>query len=173
MSGDGLEIREVSPEDLADLRPILEEWVRNPETQQVIAQEVEDDLTLIGKIASGEDPARKYYVATENGKVVGGMGFQTDIDEQVADYAQTDSVVEVINAYVSGELRQAGVGRALIARIEREARALGYFELLVNSGPRYRESGWGFYDRVIGEKLGFIANYYGEGFDAAVWGEQL
>lgn len=168
-----LGIREVTQGDIESLRPILEEWVRYPGTEQVIEEEVVDTLGAIGRVSSGEDPDKKYYVATVDGRVVGGMGFKADPDEQVGSFAHTERPVEVINAYVSGRSRQSGAGTALIERIKEEARSAGFTELLVNSGPRYEKSGWGFYDKVIGAKLGFIANFYGEGFDAAVWGEEL
>lgn len=168
-----IEVREVSLGDVEALRPIFEEWVRSPANGEVIMDEVDEDLALVGSIARGGQPGKMYYVATLGEEVLGGMGFKTDPHERVAAYARTGRAVEIMNAYISSKARNSGVGSALLRRIEEEARAMGFLEVLVNSGPRYAESGWGFYDKVLGDKLGFIANFYGEGFHAAVWGEEL
>ncbi|HRV75773.1 MAG: GNAT family N-acetyltransferase [Candidatus Nomurabacteria bacterium] len=173
MEDNRFEVREVTQDDIDELRPVFNECIRDRETGEVIEDEVDEDLKLIERVARGEETDKRYYVASIGGRVVGGMGFKTKLDEAVRSYAKTDNPMEVVMAYVSTQARGSGAGRALLRRIEEDARKMGFLELLVNSGPRYVESGWGFYDRTIGGKLGFLANYYGEGANAALWREDL
>ena len=98
----------------------------------------------------------------------------TDVTEEVAKLSQTDRPVELFNLYVAaGKNRGKGVGSALFGAVMDSARAQGYTEVLLNSGPRYKESGWGFYEKVIGPPAGIMKDYYGEGFDAMVWRKEL
>jgi RimJ/RimL family protein N-acetyltransferase len=49
-----------------------------------------------------------------------------------------------------------------------EARRKRATELIVNSGPRYRESGWPFWDKKFGPARAMAFGYY-DGYDANVW----
>jgi len=46
----------------------------------------------------------------------------------------------------------------------------GYTEIILNSGSRYKDTGWGIYDRLDGNsRVGMAVGYYGEDGDAPVW----
>ena len=69
---------------------------------------------------------------------------------------------------------EGGVGSALVARLEDEARWRGYTEIVFNSGPRYKDTAWGFYDKLPGySRVGVAEKLYGEGGDAPVWSKVL
>jgi len=92
----------------------------------------------------------------------------------MAPFASTARPVEMINAYVDSLHRQGrGVGTALVRELERLARASGYTEMMLNSGPRYRQSGWEFFDRLGYERRGLAHDLYGEGQHAPVWNKFL
>ena len=89
-------------------------------------------------------------------------------------FALTGTPTELINAFVRPDVRGGGgVGTALVSGLEKTARNLGKQEILLNSGPRYSESGWGFYDKIGFDRVGVIVEYYGEGGNAQVWRKSL
>lgn len=53
-----------------------------------------------------------------------------------------------------------------------KGRKLGKKQLVVNSGPRYKDS-WGFYDRMCDESAGFLSDKFGKGRDAKAWKKKL
>ena len=97
-------------------------------------------------------------------------------DERMLPFAQTDNPLELVNAYVSRKRRKQGVGTALIKKLEEFALAQGATEIFLNSGPRYRKSGWEFYDKVGYKRVALAEGYYQDeegSYDAPVWSKVL
>jgi len=159
--------------DIELLCPILETWLRDSETGELLPNEVEEVLRFVRKSVEGHGD-RVYLVARDDlGKVLGMVGFKPP-EGRMREFAETGRTAELINAFVAREHRGEGVGRALVAKLEEEAKALGYKEIVLNSGPRYRDTGWGFYDKLEGYKrVGVIEDMYGEDKDAVVWRKLL
>jgi GNAT superfamily N-acetyltransferase len=88
-------------------------------------------------------------------------------------HTSTDRPVEFLNAYVDPERRNKGIGRALAGRLEEIALQAGHTEIIVNSGPRYKDSGWIFWTRLYGEPITTQKDYYGPGADAKIWRKLL
>lgn len=167
------EIRPVGMQDITAIQHILRQWVIVPGTTEVIESEVEEVLAYI-KGSIGGTNTRKYIVAqSPSGEVVGFAG--TDLPEtDMLEYKTSDNPLELINLYVDTNNRTGkGVGSALYNAIKNNARNNGYTQLMLNSGPRYRESGWPFYMRIIGEPVGELKDKYGTNLHAPVWSENL
>ena len=165
-------IRPAELNDAEQLRPILETWIQWQ--GQIIESEVEEVLNnLKESIETGND--YHFLVAeTTSKEVVGMIGFRQPPDKRMLAYCHTDKPVELVNAFVSEKHRKGkGIGRTLVNRLELEARKIGAKEVILNSGPRYKNSGWGFYDRIGYEKVGTARHYYGVGFHAPVWRKEL
>lgn len=167
------EVRNLQEADLASIKPILEDWLIDRETGNPVPEEVEEDLGIMRASLTG-DNERKYFVAEEAGKVIGVIG-TTPPRESMMGFAQSQNPIELVNAYVSRDERAGrGVGRALVKGAEDEARANGATELILNSGPRYETTAWGFYDNLPGfSRVGVAENFYGEGVNAPVWSKRL
>lgn len=162
-------IRALRESDLESLKPILETWVRSRDTGQPLPDEVVEDLELMRNSCLGNND-RTYFVAEDGGAVIGVIGM-TPPSERMMEFATTHRPVELVNAYVAKDHRAGrGVGRALVARIEQEAQVRDHTEIILNSGPRYEHTGWGFYDKLAGfKRIGVAVKLYGEGGDAPVW----
>lgn len=156
-------IRGVQEGDVEQLQGVLEQGVVDKETGEPIRDEISDILGLVADSARGEG-SRRYMVATIGDKVVGLIGVK-EPDEVMSAQARTPAAKEVVNLFVGSESRGSDAGRALV---EAAARVSHAPELVVNSGPRY-EASWGFYDKVFGNRIGLLRDYYGEGRDAPVW----
>ncbi len=167
-------VRDLKRGDLPFLKPILETWIKDRETGEPIPEEVEEDLQIMADSIDHKND--RTYVVAENsdGEVIGIAGFKTP-DPRMIPFTQTPNPAELINAYVKSDERKGrGVGRALVAKLEEEARANGYTEIILNSGPRYKDTGWPFYDKLVNDidrykRVGVAVGYYGEGGDAPIW----
>lgn len=163
-------IRPLHNGDIDALRPILETWIRLE--GHIIKKEVDQTLQAMRESITGMTD-RTYFVAEEDGNVVGVMGMRTP-DGKMVQFATTSKPIELINAFVSSERRRgSGVGRALVTKIEQAAKERGYTEVQLNSGPRYEETGWGFYDAIGYTRIALAHNYYGPGRHAPVWQKLL
>lgn len=116
----------------------------------------------------------QYLVAvTSDGEIVGLVGMRPPGPEMLA-FAVTEKPAEMINAYVDPRHRKGGgIGSFLVQELERLARAGGFTEMILNSGPRYRQSGWEFFDRMGYQRRGLTLNLYGKGLHAPVWSKVL
>lgn len=164
-------VRPLKREDLPYLRRILEMWVRWQ--GELLPEEVEDDMNQLRESLKGGNS--RYLVAeTLDGRVVGMMGLVPEPKPEVKQHATTERPVELVRAYVDQDFRGGqGVGTALIRGIEKLAKSQGATEILLDSGPRYKESGHGFYDKQGYQRIGVNKDFYGEGGDAVVWQKLL
>ena len=163
-------IRLIREEDIPQLQPILETWIRDSKTHELVRDEVAGLMEAMRLSIDGKND-RVYLVAEASDKqIVGVMGFKNP-DDTMRAFAKTHNPAELINAYVAQ--RGTGVGTTLIRGIEAEASMRGYTEIILNSGPRYRETGWDFYNNQPGyEQVGFVKGMYKTG-DAPVWSKVL
>lgn len=163
-------VRTLQREDILQLKPILETWIRNMATHEIISEEVEEDLAFLEGSLDGSN-GRQYLVAqTHEGKLVGVIGL-SPLKEPLRQFATTERPVELVNAYVDRNYRKGqGVGTALVRALRERAKEHGFTEILLDSGPRYRLTGWGFWDKQPGfRRVGVARDLYGTGNDAPVW----
>jgi len=167
-------IRLIKEGDIESLKPILETWIVDRDTGRPLPEEVEEDLQKMKDSARDKNDHTYLVAETIEGEVIGVIGFRNP-DERMRPFTQTPNPTELVTAYVAKEHRGGkGLGRALVAKLEDEARKKGHSEIVLNSGPRYKYTGWGFYDRLEGyQRVGIAKNYYGEGGDAPVWRREL
>lgn len=168
-------VRSLREDDLISIKPILETWVISRVTHELVPEEVEEDLQLMRGSIRGSD--RKYFVAeTDDKQVIGVIGMvKIKKGSRMMEFATTNNPIELVNAYVSKNQRMGkGVGTALVKMLENEARTAGYKEIVLNSGPRYKETGWKFYDKLKDfHRAGVAVKLYGDRGDAPVWRKKL
>ncbi len=166
-------VRPLTVNDLEEVKPILEVWLKDRVTNEPLTKEVDEGLEVMKDSVDGHND-RSYLVAEDAGKVIGIVGMKNP-DEVMLGFARTQKPYELVNAYVDPRYRKGrGVGRSLVAGLESLAKQKGHKELILNSGPRYKDTGWGFYDKLPGYKrVGLATEYYGVGGDAPVWSKVL
>lgn len=162
-------VRPVEEKDIPTLRPISEHWLQD---DGVIAEdEVEGDLETLRQSLNEDSPKKMFVAETPEGRVVGMMGVNLQPKKELLRFAQTDKPSELIVAYVHPDFtKRHGVGTALINHAQMLAREKGKAEMLLESGPRHRETGYPFYDKQPGFIcVGKIPDFYGSGLDTVVW----
>lgn len=163
-------VRTLQREDIPQLKPILETWIRNMVTHEIIREEVDKDLTSLEESLGGSN-GRQYLVAQiHEGRLVGMIGL-SPLKKPLKQFATTEKPIELVNAYVDRNYRAGqGVGTALVKALREKAEEHGFTEILLDSGPRYRFTGWGFWDKQPGlRRVGVAKDLYGPGNDAPVW----
>lgn len=85
-------------------------------------------------------PRGLFVVAREDGHVAGGVGVRTIL-------APERHAGEVKRLWVRPDLRRAGVGARLMSGVVEAARALGFVDLYLETGPRQPEA-IAFYPRI-------------------------
>jgi GNAT superfamily N-acetyltransferase len=166
------QLTELTLEDQLDIKTILSQWIINWEG--VITEEVEEDLQIIRDAVEGKNN-RTYWVIRDYNNIVGIIGLrplhtpgEDWRDDAQREFAQTDNPVGMANFYIARQYRGKGLGTLLMKKLIDNARALGYTELLVRSGPRYSNTGgWNFYTKNF-EYAGEIPNYFGDR-SAQIW----
>ncbi len=162
-------IRPLEEADIPALRKISEYWLRD---FGVIAyDEVEKDMKTLRESLDEGSNTKMFVAQATDGKVVGMMGVALQPKAELLPFAKTDVPSELIVAYVHPRFRGGkGVGTNLINAAQNLARDKGRKEILLESGPRNRTTGYPFYDRQPGfKRAGIIKDFYGKGLDTVVW----
>lgn len=167
-------IETLAEADIAQLEPILTEHVKDRDTAEVLLGEINEIMEYMCGSKDEYGRIRTYFVAKDfTGKVLGCMAFSEPDLDMFKHFATTsEESAELLNAFVASDVQGQGVGGKLFNAVCDEARKEGKRQILINSGPRYKDS-WGFYDKVCDENCGFIIGKYGEGGDAKTWRKRL
>lgn len=163
-------VRPLQREDILQLKPILETWLKDSTTGEILPDEVAEDIEYMSRSLEGRNQ-REYLVAeTAEGKVVGMIGL-SPLKQALQEFVKTERPIELVNAYVDKDYREGrGVGSALVNKLTERAKEKGFTEILLDSGPRYEHTAWGFYDKQPGfQRVGIAKDLYGPGGDAPVW----
>lgn len=166
-------IRSLRADDLAAVEGILQFWVRDSPSGAPVSEEIAEFLARMFRSLTDKCEYRYLVALTVDDAIIGVVGMHPPTPE-MRPFAATERPAEMINTYVDPRYRKGyGVGTALVRELERLAREHGYSELVVSSGPRYRHSGWGFYDKIGYQRRGMAWHLYGTGEHAPVWGKIL
>lgn len=166
-----LVIREPVRDDVRALQPVFQQWIRDRNTGAFLLGEADGVKDAIRASIAGES-SQEYLVAEQSGQVLGIMGIQPP-NETMRQFTQTAKPIELITALIADDARGKGVGRALVAALTEKAQEQDATELVVNSGLRYKKTGWPFWRRLFGEPVGVAESYFGPGGDAMVWRKPL
>ncbi|MEI6144368.1 MAG: GNAT family N-acetyltransferase [Candidatus Berkelbacteria bacterium] len=156
---------------MKQIEEILRQWLFDSQTGEFREDELVEDMELM-KNSLSSDNERKYYVATTNDKVIGVVGMQP-VYHKLEKFVQGKDSVEVINLYVDKNSQGLGVGKALMTEIEEASKSFGHDEILLWSGPRFKDTAWGFYDHLEGwSRAGIVKTVEGYG-DFPAWRKKV
>lgn len=137
-------------------------------------ENIRENLTRRLQIAVDNTPEfinrkYKYFVAEENGKVVGIAGMRkVNTTDFMAQFTNSENSAELYILAV--KQRKGGVGKLLIQKILEESRNQGFSEIVFYSAESRKES-WGFYDHLSFDKVG--PTFAPDGEPGCVWRMKL
>ncbi len=159
--------RAIAPREIAQVRTILEQWVKSD--GQVLSSEIEEIIARITGSSLFGNGYHYGFLRSADGYIIGLGGLRLP-EERMMEYSTTDGkTLELVNLFLDESLHGKGLGRHLLTQLLLYAKQLGYTEVIWNSGPRYEDTAWDFYNRVVGQPCGMIPDCYGPGRDAPVW----
>jgi L-amino acid N-acyltransferase YncA len=138
-----IEIRSATIEDLEMIKSIFSEWLSSEETEhytEAVRQRIEKSPESIKY-------GNHYFVSVLDGTVIGVAGYRKPIPK-LQQFVSTDNPAELSMLYVTSSHRGGkGIGTALLSTIIDQTKKEGYLELVVRSSEKFKDSGWGFYDK--------------------------
>ena len=171
MQNSKVKIEPINKSDLKQIEEILRQWLFDSQTGEFREDELVEDIELMNNSLS-DNNERKYLVAKINNKVVGVVGMQP-VYFKLEKFVQGKNSVEVINLYVDKNSQGLGVGKELMKQIEKVAKSFGHDEILLWSGPRFKDTAWGFYDHLEGwSRAGIVKTVEGYG-DFPAWRKKI
>ncbi len=160
-----IEIAQVELSDLPAVKGLLTYWMdygAGPDFEEINASVAKVEAALNGQPDSG------YFVAKENGAVVGFIGFYKP-EEKMTKHAKTAKPIELVNFFMKPEYRAKGIGKRLFNTLIETVKQKGYSEVILNSGVKFGSTGgWGFYNRKM-EYVGQVENFYNDRYPTRIW----
>lgn len=126
-TGERLEsnIRKANLEDIDAIKPVLEQWVRNNDTGELLTGEIAEILDNIEQSVLGQND-RQYFIARDlSGNFLGFIGLASP-NAEMRQHTKTPKPLEIINAYVDRSKAGHGTGRHLLKVVEKVATQAGY-----------------------------------------------
>jgi GNAT superfamily N-acetyltransferase len=154
--------------DIPYLLPVVQHWVRDGDTGQVIHEEV-DEIEQRMRGALSEPNGYIYKVGRTPHLVTIAMVGLRKPEERMMQYSLGKKPLEIVNFFVTPNLRGMGIGSGLLQFVKEYSKATGIDELILNSGPRYKETAWSFYYKHFGNPCFIAKDFYGEGGHAPIW----
>jgi len=136
--------------DLETIKDILLQWTDEEETDKYIVR-------IGNEIAGKSEYNLQFWVVREGDKAIGIIGLSDPLSKVLA-FAHTAKPGAMKMLYVDDEYRGKGIGKALVIFLEKEAKKQSYTELLIKSAERYKETAWGFYEKMGYHKVGEISS---------------
>ncbi len=168
-----IQIRLLRQDDIEIIRPILECWIRHWETGDIIPEEIDEIIKEMENSINNPNISTYLVAETPLDGVIGVVGFRPPTQEMLP-FVTVDKATELTNFYVAEKHRGGkGIGTSLLNAIEQRAVKRGYEQIVLNSGPRYKETAWGFYDKMGYARVGEVKDMYGPGVHAPVWSKTL
>jgi ribosomal protein S18 acetylase RimI-like enzyme len=156
-------IRRLELRDLPKIDLILHHWIKDRRTGEVVITEIQGILNQMGSSLL-PDSDLAYNVALDmEGAVTGVVGIRPVQDPIMSTFLPIEGAAELFHLYRDPNAEGPGIGTALVLAAQETAKERGHTQLGWNSGPRYRNSAWGFYDKLdkFGfQPLGVAMNYY-------------
>lgn len=119
-------------------------------TDPVFLKELSNELGAYLKEESGKE--RGFFVAEENGEILGVVGFKK-LADYLKPFVMTDNPVELY--VIAAKRRREGVGEKLKLRVLEEVLNAGFSEALMYSPHSHKES-WNFHDTGGFKRVGEV-----------------
>ncbi len=151
MNNENILIRDAAVQDVPSIKVILQEWFQDEELEAYI-KTVEYGIQEVGDAKKFD---YHYYVACFEKKVIGVGGIRKP-HPKLKQFTHTENPAGFSMLYVTKDHRGGkGVGSKLFQHMVQEVKNRGYTELVVRSSILFKESAWGFYDKMPGlERVG-------------------
>lgn len=144
-----MKIRKPQIGDLVEIKNILSQW-NDEEYTEIYFSRVRNEINGITEFNM------KFWIAFDNG-VLGIIGL-SDLSPDLLIFSKTDKPGQLKILYIDNKMRGKKIGKKITFFIEDEASKQGYKELLVKSSEIYKNTAWGFYEKMGYKQIGLTDN---------------
>ena len=137
-------------EDLDRIFEILLEWTEKEESQKYIER-------IKNEINGKTEFNMSFWVIKKDNEVVG-IGGLSEILPSVKIFSKTENPGELKILYLDNNFRGQGFGKILLNFLEEKAKESKYTELVVRSAEKYKDTAYGFYDKMGYSNIGLTDN---------------
>ena len=137
-------------EDLKIIRYILEQWTEPEEVEKYLSR-------IESEINGSTEYSMNFFVVKDQELVIGVGGLAKPLPI-VLPLAKTNNPGEIKILYIDNNHCGKGIGKQVINYLELEARNQGYKELFVRSAERYKDTAYGFYEKMGYEQVYKLEN---------------
>ena len=148
MTSNNIHLRTIEEKDNKEIAGLIRSVFREFKIDKpgtVYYDPTTDDLFNLFK-----KPLSIYWIAEENGKIIGGSGLY-------ATSGLPDGCAELVKLYLLPDLRGKGIGRMLMEKCFESAKSFGYSKLYLESMPELKKA-IGMYEKAgfhfIAERMG-------------------
>ncbi|MBU0976689.1 MAG: GNAT family N-acetyltransferase [Patescibacteria group bacterium] len=134
--------------DLKAIRLILKQWT-DPEEVEKYIERIENEI-------NGKTEYNMHFFVLKKDNIVVGVGGIADPPPKSHKFSRFKNPGDIKILYMDNRFRGQGLGRILLEHLEEKAKKFGYDELLIRSAERYRDTAYGFYERMGYESAGRI-----------------
>ena len=134
--------------DLAEIKNILLQWTKEEDVAKYLKR-IRDEIEGITQYKN------QFWVIREQNRVVG-IGGLADSLPRFKHFFKTQNPGEIKLLYVDNEARSKGVGKKLLNHLEERAKMAKYGELVARSNIRYKDTAYGFYEKMGYKNVGYL-----------------
>jgi len=149
-------ISKPTTQDLESIRQILWQWTDLEEVEKYLGR-ISSEINGITEYSMG------FWVIKDENLVIGVGGLSKPLPI-VLPLAKLNNPGEIKILYLDNKFRGIGAGKQLINFLEQEAKNQGYTELFIRSAERYKETAYGFYQKmgykIVGQTENKMSIFY-------------
>lgn len=145
-----MNISKPKTEDLDKIFEILLQWTEREEAEKYVKR-------IRNEINGTTEFNMSFWVIKKDEEVVG-IGGLSDILPSIKSFQKTDSPCELKILYIDNKFRGQGFGKILLNFLEEKAKDNKYTELMIRSADRYKDTAYGFYEKMGYKNIGLTDN---------------
>ncbi len=145
-----MEIIKPKIEDLDKIFEILSQWTEKEEALKY-TERIKNEI-------NGMTEFNMSFWAIKKDDEVVGVGGLSDILPAIKSFAKTENPGELKILYLDNKTRGQGIGRVLLNFLEEKAKENKYTELMIRSAERYKDTAYGFYEKMSYKNIGLTDN---------------
>ncbi len=137
-------------EDLDKIFAILLQWTDREEAEKYVNR-IKNEINGIKEFNMS------FWVIKKDDEVAG-VGGLSDILPSIKSFSKTENPCELKILYLDNKFRGQGFGKILLNSLEKKAKENKYTELMIRSAERYKDTAYGFYEKMGYKNIGLTDN---------------
>jgi len=145
-----MNISKPKTEDLDKIFEILLQWTEKGEAEKYIKR-------IKNEINGTTEFNMSFWVIKKDDEIAG-VGGLSDILPSIKNLSKTKNPGELKILYLDNKFRGQGFGKILLNFLEEKAKDNKYTELIIRSAERYKNTAYGFYEKMGYKNIGLTDN---------------